>query len=193
MTTTDHTGTVVGVTDDTEGVVRLAGDDAAAAGLSDDTPVVVRGDDETAARVTVDTTLAARSVVVDESVADGADAGVGDTVTITPTDPQTATGLRFAPVPDLSIRGGESAVRRAAAGTPLVVGDRITVSLFNGALDVPVRVTATEPDGPVYATDETAIELVAGPATAVAADHRVPHVPEADVGGYDDVRTTLER
>ena len=193
MTTTDHTGTVVGVTADTEGVVRLAGDDATAAGLTADTPVVVRGDDETAATVAIDADLAARSVVVGESVADGADAGVGDTVTVTAVEPQAATRLRFAPVPDLSIRGGESAARRAAAGTPLVVGDRISVSLFNGALDVPVRATVVEPDGPVYVDDDTTVELVAGPAAAVTADHRVPHVPEADVGGYDDTRATLER
>ena len=193
MTATDHTGTVVGVTSDTEGVVRLAADDVAAAGLSADDPVVVRGDDETAATVAVDPDLAARSVVVDDSVADAADAGVGDTVTVTAVEPQTASRLRFAPVPDLSIRGGESAARRAAAGTPLVVGDRISVSLFNGALDVPVRATEVEPDGPVYIADETTVELVAGPAAAVTADHRVPHVPEADVGGYDDARATLER
>ena len=113
MTATDHTGTVVGVTSDTEGVVRLAADDVAAAGLSADDPVVVRGDDETAATVAVDPDLAARSVVVDDSVADAADAGVGDTVTVTAVEPQTASRLRFAPVPDLSIRGGESAARRA--------------------------------------------------------------------------------
>ena len=193
MTATDHTGTVVGVSAAGDRLVRLPASDAREAGLADETPVLVRGDGATAATVAVDDDLAARSLVVDERVADGAGVGVGDTVTLAAADPRPATSVRFAPVPDLSIRGGEEAVRRAAAGTPLVAGDRIGVSLFKGALDVPVRVTAASPDGPVSVTGETEIELVAGPAAAVEADHRVPHVPAADVGGYEDTRATLAR
>ncbi|MEZ3144677.1 AAA family ATPase [Halobaculum sp. MBLA0143] len=193
MTATDHTGTVVGISSAGDRLVRLAASDARDAGLADETPVLVRGDTETAATVAVDDDLAARSLVVDERVADGAGVSVGDTISLEAVDPRPATSLRFAPVPDLSIRGGEEAVRRAAAGTPLVAGDRIGVSLFKGALDVPVRVTAVSPDGPVYVTAETEIDLVAGPASAVEADHRVPHVPTDDVGGYDEARATLER
>ncbi len=193
MSTTDHTATVVGVTRDGQRRVRLPAADAEAARLGADAPVLLRGSGETAARVAIDDGLADRSAVVGERVADGAGVSVGDTITVEAAEPQPATRVEFAPVPDLSIRGGETAARRAAAETPLVAGDRISVSLFKGALDVPVRATAVEPDGPVLVTDATEIDLVAGPAAAVEADHRIPHVPDADVGGYADVRETLTR
>ncbi len=193
MSHSDHTATVVGVRATDDRVVSLPTTDAESAALPPDAPVVVRGGEETAARVSYDDDLAARSAVVGERVADGAAVGVGDTVTVEKVTPADAEEVRFAPVPDLSIRGGEAAVRRAATDTPLVAGDRITVSLFNGALDVPVRATATDPDGPVFVTDETEIDLVAGPAASVAADHRIPHVPATDVGGYESVRETLDR
>ncbi|MEZ3115435.1 AAA family ATPase [Halobaculum sp. MBLA0147] len=188
---TDHTATVVGVATDDERIVRLPAGDAGDAGLADGDPVVVRGDRETAARVRIDGELAARSALPAERVADDAGLGVGDTASVRAVTPATATTVRFAPVPDLSIRGGEDAARRAAVETPLTTGDRIGVSLFRGALDVPVRVTDTDPDTVVFVDDDTEIELVAGPASAVTADYSVPHVPDRDVGGYESVRETL--
>ncbi len=187
----DRTATVGGLAP--EPGVRLSETDADAAGLSRGNPVVVRGDDRTVSRVHLDRNLATRNVVLGEDTADDAGVGVGDTVTLSTVDPQPAAEVTLAPVPDLAVKGGEDAVREAAADRPFVVGDGVTVSLFGGALEIPTRFTATDPAEAVYLTDRTTIEMVPGPADAVAAGHEVPHVPAADVGGYETTRETLAR
>ena len=188
---TDRTATVGGLAP--EPGVRLSKGDADAAGLSGGNAVVVRGDDRTVTRVQIDRDLATRSVVLGEDTASDAGVGVGDTVTLSAADPEPAREVTLAPVPDLAVRGGEDAVRTAAADRPFTTGDSVTVSLFGGALEIPTRFTATDPDGAVVLTERTAIEMVPGPADAVAAGHEVPHVPAADVGGYEGTRETLER
>ena len=188
---TDRTATVGGFAADPG--LRMSKADADAAGVSNGDAVIVRGDDRTVTTVRVDSNLATRSVVLGEDTADDAGVRVGDTVTLTAADPKPAREVTLAPVPDLSVRGGESAVRAAAGSRPFVVGDGVTVSLFDGALEIPTRFTAVDPDEVVYLTDRTTIELVPGPADAVAAGHEVPHVPAADVGGYESTRDTLGR
>ncbi|AAV46886.1 cell division cycle protein 48 [Haloarcula marismortui ATCC 43049] len=115
----------------------------------------------------------------------------GDRVTVEAADPAVATHISVAPVPQLSIRGGEGLVRDAVGDRPLLDGDTITVSLFDGSLTVPVRVVSTQPAGPVTLVDDTVIEITDGPAPRRSNSGLDP-LAETAVGGYADTVATLE-
>lgn len=176
-------------------VVRLAPETADQLGVGSGGTIGVTGTDgrRTAAGAVLDPDLDLDQVAMDETTAGNASATVGDAVTLEAVFPTAADRVTLVPIPELSIKGGETAVRDSLLETPLVTGDQVSVALFNGALDVPLRVRRTSPDGPVTVTDGTTIDLEKGPAETVDSAHRVPHVPDEVVGGYDEVRKSLER
>ena len=113
-----------------------------------------------------------------------------DRVTVEPVDVAVAERLALAPVPKLAIRSGERLVRESLGATPVAEGDATTISLFDGALDVPLRVISTRPAGPVRVTAETRIDIEDGPAPLGGATGVDP-VPPAGVGGYAETIETL--
>lgn len=115
----------------------------------------------------------------------------GEKITVEAADPAAATHVSVAPVPQLSIRGGEQLVRQAVGDRPLLDGDTVTVSLFDGSLTVPVRVVSTQPSGPVALADDTVIEISDGPAP-IGASGGLDPLSDTAVGGYEDTVETLQ-
>jgi transitional endoplasmic reticulum ATPase len=132
----------------------------------------------------VDAAADAGTVRLPPAVVEALGVADGDSVVVEPTAVAPARELVVAPVAQLSVRGGEDAVRAELSGRPVVAGDVVSVSLLGGTLDLPVRVTETTPDGPVALDDSTALSVETGPAPAVA-DLGAGPVPPAAVGGYD--------
>jgi transitional endoplasmic reticulum ATPase len=148
--------------------------------------VLLRSSDarRTVARVQFDETVDDGVMRLPPPVAETLGVASGDTLVVEPVRVSPAREVVVAPVAQLSVNGGESAIREALADRPVVVGDTVSVSLLGGTFDLPVRVTETSPDGPVSLTPETTLTVRAGPAP-VATDRRRTPVPPADVGGYE--------
>ena len=116
----------------------------------------------------------------------------GETVTVAAADPEVAVSVRLAPVPQLAVRGGAGFVENALDDRPLTEGETVTVSLFNGSLDVPFRVLSTEPAGPVAVEVGTDVRVEDGPAPLGSAGATTP-LPAGSVGGYDETVSAIER
>jgi transitional endoplasmic reticulum ATPase len=145
---------------------------------------------ETAAYHQHDPALDGETVVVPPDVADALGVDDGDVVVVEPVTVTSARSLVVAPVAQLSVRGGDDAVREALAGRPIVAGDTVAVSLLGGTFEVPFRVTETASDGPVTVDGTTDIDLRSGPAPPVSGRRRTTPVPAAAVGGYDATVST---
>ncbi len=147
------------------------------------------GGQQLAGRGVVDADLEPGTVAISQSAADSLGVATEDAVAIEAARLVPARRIVAAPVAEMSVRGGEQAVREAFTDRPLVVGDDIPVSFLNGTLELPIRVTETVPEGPVAIGPETDLELETGPASdPTAAVHREP-LPASAVGGYE---TTIE-
>ncbi len=189
------TVTVVGVGDDRERTVHIAPETADRLGVDKGGTLSLTGGDgaRTAARAVPDPSVGVDRVLLDETTAKNARVDVGDALTLETVFPTAADAVELAPIPELSIKGGEDAVRQSLEDTALVTGDQVTVGLFSGALELPLRVRKTEPGGAVTVTGGTTIELQEGPASAADDDFAVPHVPDEVVGGYEETRKALDR
>jgi transitional endoplasmic reticulum ATPase len=115
----------------------------------------------------------------------------GETVVVAAATPAVAESVRLAPVPQLSVRGGAQLVRDAVGDRLLTAGRTVSVSLFDGSLDIPFRVLSTEPSGPVTVESRTDVRVEDGPAPVGGTESPSP-VPSAAVGGYDEMVSTLE-
>jgi transitional endoplasmic reticulum ATPase len=142
-------------------------------------------------RATVDDSLRRGTVRLDAGVSDRLDVEDGSPVLVEPASPTPAEVVRLAPVPRLSLSGGEPTVRAAVGDRPLSVHDELDVSFLDGSLSVPLRVTETRPDGPVTVADGTTIELGDGPAPTADARRVGPVSPEK-VGGYEETVAELD-
>jgi transitional endoplasmic reticulum ATPase len=130
-------------------------------------------------------------VVIPPAVADRLDVESGQRVRVVVADPAVADSLRLAPVPRLSVRGGETLLREAIGDRPVTTGGTVPVSLFDGSLDVPFEVLSTEPTGPVRVGERTEVRIEDGPAP-VGRDETTTPLPASAVGGYDQVVDALE-
>ena len=142
-------------------------------------------------RATVDDSLRRGTVRLDAEASDRLDVEDGSPVLLEPASPTPAEVVRLAPVPRLSLSGGEPTVRAAVGDRPLSVHDELDVSFLDGSLSVPLRVTETRPDGPVTVADGTTIELEDGPAPTANARRVGPVSPEG-VGGYEETVAELD-
>jgi len=136
-------------------------------------------------RAAVDESLESGTVRLDSEAGDRLDVDDDSPVLLEPASPTPAEVVRLAPVPRLSLSGGEPAVRAAVGGRPLSVHDELDVSFLDGSLSVPLRVTETRPTGPVTVEDGTTVELEDGPAPT-ADVQRVTPVSSERVGGYEE-------
>lgn len=134
-----------------------------------------------------DAKLAAGRIALGTDAGAGVTAAAGDAVLIEPVEPSIGDTVRLAPVPQLSVQGGETYVRDSV-DRPLSAGDEVPVDFFDGSLTIPLRVVETHPPGPVTVEDRTTIELEAGPAPGAGSQLVTPTTSDA-VGGYD---TTVE-
>jgi transitional endoplasmic reticulum ATPase len=178
------TATVRTDTDATPGYARLP----TPGRFGDDRTVVVlrtTAGTETVARLRADATLDVGEIGVPTDVADALGVGDGDVVVVEPTDVATARRVVVAPVAQLSIRGGEDAVREAIGDRPVLVGDTVRVSLLGGSFEVPCRVTETVPEGSVTIDPSTDLAVESGPASVTTGRRATTPVPPAAVGGYD--------
>lgn len=114
----------------------------------------------------------------------------GESVTVSSANASVAASVTVAPVPRLSIRGGEGMVREAIGRVTVVAGETVPVSVFDGALEIPIRVVETTPGGPVFVSESTELRLEDGPAPIQGSDTVSP-LPPAAVGGYGSTRETL--
>lgn len=149
-------------------------------GVGDDTVAVARGDDS----------VPTGQIVLPPDTASQLGVSGGESVTVRPADTATAGVVTVAPVPRLAIRSGEQLVRDALLGRPTSVGDTVSVSLFDGALDVPLRVISTTPSGPVVMAESTDIVIEDGPAPLQGVDTETP-LPASAVGGYTSTIDSL--
>jgi len=196
MTTTRLGATVVIDDERTAGTVALAYADYNALNSDEGGEPILRlrsgGGRQLAARGVVDSELDPGTVAIAQSAADSLGVAEEDAVAIEATRLVPARRIVAAPVAEMSVRGGEQAVREAFTDRPLIAGDDIPVSFLNGTLELPIRVTETVPKGPVAIGSETELVLEAGPAADPTGDtHREP-LPEAAVGGYDDTIARIQ-
>lgn len=154
-------------------------------GVNDGTVAVVRGDES----------VQTGQIVVSPDTANQLGLSGGESVAVTAADTATATAVTVAPVPRLAIRSGEQLVRDSLLGRPISIGNTVSISLFDGALDVPLRIVSTNPSGPVVMRESTDVVIEDGPAPLQGADTETP-LPSTAVGGYtstiDSLRTTME-
>jgi transitional endoplasmic reticulum ATPase len=134
--------------------------------------------------------MAGETVRLSPSVAERLDVDGGERIAVAAVDLAAADSVTVAPIPRLSIRGGQVLLREAMGDTPVTEGDTVSVSLFDGSLDVPFRVVSTAPPGPVVVGSEAEIAIDPGPAPVGTAAHTTP-IPDSAVGGYDDVAAEL--
>ena len=116
----------------------------------------------------------------------------GETVAVETVSPDTASRIRLAPVPRLSIQGGAQLLRDAIGDAPLTDGETVSVSFFDGSLNIPFRVLSTDPSGPVFITTETDVRIEDGPAPVGTSGATTP-VPESAVGGYEDTAEKIKK
>lgn len=134
----------------------------------------------------------AERVVIPPAVADRLGVDSGQTVRVAVADSGVADSVRLAPVPRLSVRGGETLLREAIGDRPVTTGETVDVSLFDGSLEVPFQVLSAEPAGPVSVAQRTEIRVEDGPAP-VGRDAVTTPVPASAVGGYGEAADSLER
>ena len=116
----------------------------------------------------------------------------GETVSVGAVSPDTGGRVRLAPVPRLSIQGGAQLLRDAIGDEPLADGETVSVSFFDGSLNVPFRVLSTDPSGPVFVTAETDVRIEDGPAPVDTSRATTP-VQASAVGGYEDTAEAIKR
>ena len=154
-------------------------------GVGDGAVAVVQGDES----------VQTGQIVLSPDTASQLGLSGGESVTVTAADKAKATAVTVAPVPRLAIRSGEQLVRDSLLGRPISIGNTTSISLFDGALDVPLRVVSTTPSGPVVMGERTDVVIEDGPAPLQGADTETP-LPSTAVGGYtstiDSLRTTIE-
>jgi len=199
MTTNRLGATVIIDEEITAGSVALAYADYNALDSDEGSEPVLRlrsgGGRQLAARAVVDSELDPGTIALAQSAADSLGVDEEDAVAVEAARLVPARRIVAAPVAEMSVRGGEQAVRETFADRPIVAGDDIPVSFLNGTLELPIRVTETVPEGPVAMGSETELVLEAGPAADPTGDvHRTP-LPESAVGGYEDtiarIRSTI--
>ncbi|MFB6125770.1 MAG: AAA family ATPase [Halolamina sp.] len=161
-------------------------------GVGDDDPIrlTAPGGGRTHAAVSVVDTVPEEEAFVGADVAEELDVDDDDSLTVEAVSVAPAERLVFAPVPKLAVRSGEGLVRESLGSTPVAEGDSTTISLFNDALDIPLRVVSAQPPGPVRVTSETRIDIEDGPAPLGASTALDP-IPAAGVGGYEETVETL--
>jgi transitional endoplasmic reticulum ATPase len=145
----------------------------------------------TVRRAGTDDALEAGTVRLAPGIADDLGVESGATALLEPTSPVPAETVEVAPVPGLSLSGGEGAVREAVGRRPLAPEDELEVSFLDGTLSVPLRVTETRPDGLVVVDETTTVELTDGPAPTAARRRVEPVGPDA-VGGYESTIEELD-
>lgn len=161
-------------------------------GLTDgDAVVITRGaNNDVTATIRGDDSVQAEHIVLPSSVGSQLGVAGGESVTVTAGDTAVASVVTVAPVPRLAIHGGEQLIRTSVADDPVTVGDSKSISLFDGALEVPFRIVSAEPPGPVVVTDSTDILIEDGPAPLEGVE-TAPAVPSAAVGGYESTVSSL--
>ncbi|QPV63059.1 AAA family ATPase [Halosimplex litoreum] len=162
-------------------------------GLADGDAVTLRygTDREATATVEAAADIADDQVVVPTDLATRLGVDGGETVTVAPVDLSAADGVTVAPVPRLSVRGGQTLLVEAIGDEPVAEGDTVTVSMFDGSLDVPFRVLSTEPSGPVTVGATTDIRIEDGPAPLTGSTLVTP-LPASAVGGYEETASAVE-
>jgi transitional endoplasmic reticulum ATPase len=162
-------------------------------GLADGGAVTLRhgADRVVTATVAVDDTVADGRIVVPTEVAGRLGVDGGEMVSVAAVDLSVADSVTVAPVPRLSVRGGQSLLDEAVGDDPVAEGDTVSVSLFDGSLDIPFRVLSAEPDGPVTVGSETEVRIEDGPAPLTTSTLVTP-VPASSVGGYEETCSTVE-
>ena len=154
-------------------------------GVGDGVVTVVQGDDS----------VRTGRIVLPPDTAKQLGLSGGESVTVTAANTATAATVTVAPVPRLAIRSGEQLVRDSLLDRPISTGNTVSISLFDGALDVPLRIISTEPPGPVTMTASTDIVIEDGPAPLQGIDTETP-VASTAVGGYtstiNSLRTAVE-
>ena len=170
--------------------LTLSPDVATRLGIDDGDPVAVQStvEDRTALRASVDDTVSADAVQLAQETAERLGVGSDRTVFVDTVSVSPAEQITVAPVVRLSIRSGEQLIRSAIGDRLLGDGDTVSVSLFDGSLDIPLRVISTRPSGPVRVTTATTIDIRDGPAPVIQGRQLTPLAPTA-VGGYE---TTIE-
>lgn len=137
-----------------------------------------------------DRSLNAEQIVLPTNTAAQLDVTGGESVTVSSANVSVAASVTVAPVPRLSIRGGEAMIRETIGRTTVVAGETMPASVFDGALEVPIRVVETTPAGPVFVSESTELRLEDGPAP-IQGNDMVSPLPPAAVGGYESTRKAL--
>jgi len=145
----------------------------------------------TVRRAEVNDTLEVGTVRLSADLTGRLETEAGDAVLLEPTSPVTAEVVELAPVPALSIAGGEERVRGALGRRPISTGDELEVSFFDESLTVPIRVTETRPSGLVTVGADTTLALSDGP-TPARSNRRVQPVAAELVGGYCETVEELD-
>jgi len=149
-------------------------------------------DREAVAAVRPDETVTGDTIRVPPGLAEQLGVEGGETVAVAAVDLTEADSATVAPVPRLSVRGGGALISEGIGDSPVTEGETVSVSLFDGSLDVPFRVLSTEPTGPVVVTSETDVRIEPGPAPVGQSEQPKP-VPASAVGGYEDTAATMVR
>ncbi|WP_247010298.1 AAA family ATPase [Halorientalis litorea] len=172
---------------DAERPVGLAPDVSSSIGASagDAVRVLDGTGGSTVRRAEIEPSLEPGTARLGVGLADQLEAGSGNVVLIESATPVAARAVELAPVPALSLAGGEAAVRQAIGQRPISPGDELKVSFFEGSISAPLRVTETRPSGLVVVDENTQLDLSDGPAPA-ASGRRVQPVAGELVGGYDE-------
>ena len=173
-------------------VVRFAPTARRALGVDVGDPVTVEAGASTVAVVGDDAPQLPDDVVLaGDTVRRNAESTVGAAVTVAPAEPTPARSVIVAPTRSISLSGDTDALSRALAGRPISAGDRVTVGLFGGSLDVRLTVVDLDPSGPVVVTDETTVSV--RPAAGDSVEGGVPAPPPGGIGGLAEARSALRR
>ena len=156
-----------------------------------DTVTVTRGiGDSVTTVVTGDESVQTGHIVLPSGIASRLGVSGGESVTVAVADTAAASAVTVAPVPRLTIHGGEQLVRDSVADEAVSVGDTVSISLFDGALDVPIRVVSVSPTGSVVITDSTEVVIEDGPAPLQGVE-TMTTLPPTAVGGYESTVGSL--
>ncbi|MFC7075588.1 AAA family ATPase [Haloarcula halophila] len=172
--------------------VGLSQSAATQVGVADGDAIAVRRTDgtRTTATVRIDGSLTGERLAVGRASLERFGVSDGETVSVQRVEPEPAEQVTVAPVTRLAIRGGDRLVRDAVGTHPVSEGDTVTASLFDGSLDIPLRVLSTRPPGPVVLTEATTVEVTDGPAPVGSMGGLDP-LPASAVGGYDETVEAL--
>ena len=156
-------------------------------GIADGDPVAIEGTRRSAALATVVESIASDAVALGSTTRENVGASPGESVSVEAVDPPVADSVTLAPLQSLALTSGGDALATALVGFPLLAGERLRVTLFSGAVRLPLVVVSTDPEGLVRVDEGTAVVVRDEPADT-AGSRRDPHerVSFEDVGGLDD-------